>query len=323
MKYVNLGTTGVKVSALCMGTMTFGAQADEAASKELFEACLDAGVNFFDTADMYTSGESERILGGLIKGRRDGLVIATKVYFPMGEGVNDRGASRYHTTRACEASLRRLGTDRIDVYYIHRFDDDCDLEESLLGLELLARQGKILYPALSNFAAWQVQKALGVCALRGFIRPACIQPMYNLVKRQAEVEILPQAMDAGLGVLPYSPLAAGLLTGKYRKGAGGSGRISESEQYETRYGVSHYGQIAEAFVELADEVGMHPVSLAIAWVAAHPAVTAPLLGARNVTQLAPALASADIDLPYRSELYDRIRAISPDPPPATDRNEER
>ena len=167
--------------------------ADEAASKELFEACIGAGVNFFDTADMYTQGESERILGRLMKSRRDELVIATKVYFPTGEGVNDRGASRYHTMRACEASLRRLDTDRIDVYYIHRFDDGCDLEEALLGIDLLVRQGKILYPAISNFAAWQVQKALGVCELRGFVQPACIQPMYNLLKRQAEVEIFPMA----------------------------------------------------------------------------------------------------------------------------------
>jgi aryl-alcohol dehydrogenase-like predicted oxidoreductase len=322
MKYVSLGRTGVKVSTLCMGTMTFGAQADEAASKELFEACVGAGVNFFDTADMYTGGESERILGRLMKSRRDELVIATKVYFPMGEGVNDRGASRYHTVRACEASLRRLDTDRIDVYYIHRFDEGCDLEEALLGIDLLVRQGKVLYPALSNFAAWQVQKALGVCELRGFVRPACVQPMYNLVKRQAEVEILPQAADSGIGVLPYSPLAAGLLTGKYRN-KGASGRIVESAQYSTRYGAGHYAEVAEAFVELADEVGIHPVSLAIAWVGAHPAVTAPIMGARNVAQLEPALASVEVDIAYGDALYERVRALSPDPPPATDRNEER
>jgi len=322
MRYKAMGTTGVKVSQLCMGTMTFGQQADRAASRALFTRCLDAGINMFDCADVYAGGESEVILGELVKGRRDELVIATKAYFPTGAGPNARGASRYHLVRACEASLRRLDTDHIDVYYVHRFDDLTDLEDVCRGLELLVQQGKILYPAVSNYAAWQVMKALGIQRFRGWAATACIQPMYNLLKRQAEVEILPQAADAGLGVFPYSPLAAGFLTGKYRN-KGGSGRITESKQYSTRYGVGHYAEIAGAFVDLADEVGINPVSLAIAWVGAHPAVTSPILGARNVAQLEPALASVDVDITYGDELYERIRALSPEPPPATDRSEER
>jgi aryl-alcohol dehydrogenase-like predicted oxidoreductase len=321
MKYVDLGRTGVRVSELCMGTMTFGAQADEEMSGKIFARCLDAGINHFDCADIYADGRSEEILGRLIKGKRDDLVIATKAYFATGDGPNDRGASRYHLVRACEASLRRLGTDRVDLFYIHRFDDSASLEEVLRGLELLVQSGKILYPAFSNFAAWQVTKALGVSAMHGWAPAICIQPMYNLLKRQAEVELLPMAKSEGLGVFPYSTLGGGYLTGKYtRDDAEASGRITESAMYQVRYGEEHYPRIAVEFTELANELGHHPASLAIAWAASHPAVTAPLLGARNLEQLEPALASVEIDM--TPELRARISALSPTPPPATDRNEE-
>ena len=320
MKYVQLGQTGVRVSQLAMGTMTFGTQADEAMCQQLFARCMDAGINHFDCADMYAGGVSEQILGRLIKGTRDELVLATKGYFAMGSGPNDRGASRYHLVRACEASLERLGTDRIDIYYVHRFDDAASLEEVLRGVEMLVQQGKILYPAFSNFAAWQVAKALGIAQLRGWAPAVCVQPMYNLVKRQAEVEILPMALSEGLGVFAYSPLAAGLLTGKYTGGKSESGRLEENSMYGVRYGEASYERVARAFTQLAGELGVHPVSLAIAWVGAHPAVTAPLLGARNVAQLEPALESVSIEM--EPQLRARISALSLTPPPATDRNEE-
>ncbi|MCC6738778.1 MAG: aldo/keto reductase, partial [Planctomycetia bacterium] len=232
-----LGSTGVRVSELCFGTMSFGDPADEAASAALFRACRDAGVNFFYCADVYAGGRSERILGDLVRGCRDDVVIATKAYFPTGGGPNDRGASRYHLVRAAEASLARLGTDRIDVYYVHRFDDDTPLEETLRALDDLVRAGKILYPAASNFAAWQVTKALGIARAERIAPFACIQPMYTLVKRQAEVEILPMARSEGLGVFPYSPVGGGLLSGKYTAAnRPPEGRLVRNERYRVRYG---------------------------------------------------------------------------------------
>ena len=317
-----LGQTGLQVSTLCFGTMPFGGAADEPTAAALFHRCREAGVNTFDCADVYNHGAAETILGRLIKPCRDEVVVATKGYFPMGDGPNARGSSRYHLTRAVEASLRRLDTDRIDLYYLHRFDDVTPLEETLRGLETLVQQGKILYPAVSNFAAWQVAKALGIAALRSWAPVACVQPMYNLAKRQAEVEILPMAHAEGLGVMPYGPLGGGLLSGRYRRDARpDSGRLVDNAMYRTRYGDALYYDIAEAFTDLASEVGHHPVSLAIAWVAAHPAVTSPIIGARTLEQLGPCLASVDIDM--TPDLYDAISALSPTPPPATDRNEER
>jgi aryl-alcohol dehydrogenase-like predicted oxidoreductase len=316
-----LGRTGLKVSALGFGTLSFGADADEPTSAALFQRCREAGINLFDCADVYAKGRSEEILGGLIESCRQEVVIATKLYFPTGQDVNARGASRYHMRNAVEASLRRLRTDRIDLYYLHRFDDHTSLEETLRGLDDLVREGKILYPAVSNFAAWQVQKALGLAALHGWASPVCVQPMYNLVKRQAEVEILPMAAAEGLGVFPYSPLGGGLLTGKYGPGTRPtSGRLVENQMYMTRYGDAAYYTIAESFAQLAREGGWSPASLAIAWVGSHPAVTAPLIGARNLGQLEEALGAASIEMTH--ELRTRISFLSPAPPPATDRNEE-
>lgn len=316
------GKTGVKISSIAFGTMSFGSDADEATSAALFAACRDAGVNFFDCADVYALGGSERILGKLIAGCRDDLVISSKAFFPTGAGHNDRGTSRYHLVRAVEASLRRLGTDRIDVYFLHRFDERTDLAESLRAVEDLVRAGKILYPAVSNFAAWQTQKALGIAAREGFAPITAIQPMYNLLKRQAEVEILPQAASEGLAVLPYSPLAAGLLSGKYGKNERPEGtRVATNPMYAARYAGEGVYDVAERFRALAEEAGVHPVTLAVAWVSAHPAVTAPLIGARNVAQLAPALSAGDYVL--TPELRARIAALTPEPPPATDRSDER
>jgi aryl-alcohol dehydrogenase-like predicted oxidoreductase len=316
-----LGRTGVSVSELGFGTMTFGSEADEAESARLFKRCRDGGINLFDCADVYGRGRAEQILGKLISGCRDELVLTSKASFPMGPDPNACGASRYHIVRACEASLKRLGTDRIDVYFLHRFDPRTELEEALRGLELLVAQGKILYPAVSNFAAYQTQRAIDLEERLGWAKLCCIQPMYNLLKRQAEVELLPMALDNGLGVLPYSPLAAGLLTGKYSAHAQPeAGRMLVSATYKTRYAGEATRDVAARFVTLARELGHSPSALAIAWVAHHPAVTAPLLGARSVSQLEACLPATEIRLDASS--YAAISALAPKPAPATDRTDE-
>jgi len=322
MKYKNLGSTGIKISELCFGTMSFGAEADEKTSAEMFAFCREKGLNMFDCADLYAKGRSEEILGKLIKDCREEVIISSKVYFPTGPDVNAMGANRRHIMYAVEASLRRLASDRIDVYFIHRFDDITPLEETLRALDDLVHQGKILYIGLSNFAAWQVEKTIGLTALLGLAPVACIQPMYNLVKRQAEVEILPMAEAEKLGVLTYSPLAAGLLSGKYGKDKRPpSGRLVENKIYQVRYGEDWVFEVAEKFNEFARSHGYNPVSLAIAWVGSHPAVTAPIIGARNVAQLKEAIAATEIEM--TEELRREISGLSPEPPPATDRSEEK
>jgi len=318
-----LGRTGVKISRLSFGTMSFGDEADEAMSRRLFDRCLEAGINHFDTADVYADGRSEEILGRLVAaaGCRDRVVLASKGFFPTARDVNARGASRYHLVRAVENSLRRLATDRIDIYYVHRFDEVAAIEETLRALDDLVRQGKILYPAASNFAAWQVTKALGLAERMGAAPFVCLQPMYNLTKRQVEVEILPMAAAENLGVVCYSPTGGGLLTGKY--GAAqrpASGRLVENKMYQTRYGDPTYYDVAERFTALARERGVHPVALAVAWVASHPAVTSVLLGARNLEQLESALGA--LDVPMDDAQRAAVSALTPSPPPATDRTEE-
>ncbi len=319
MDYVFLGRTGVRVSELSFGTMSFGGDADEAMSAKLYAQTRDAGVTFYDTADVYAGGRSEEILGRLMAHERDELVVASKAYFPTGKGPNERGSSRYHLVRAVEASLRRLATDRIDILYLHRFDDKTALEESLRGLELLVQQGKILYPAASNFSAWQTMQALGISERQGWAPLACIQPMYNLVKRQAEVELLPMAEAMGLGVCTYSPLAGADVGSP--DDAETPARIRDNPMYAARYEADAERRIAASFTALANERGVHPVSLAIAWTAAQRAVTCPILGARNTEQLSPALASVEVEID--TDLQDAIAAISPAPPLATDRAEER
>jgi aryl-alcohol dehydrogenase-like predicted oxidoreductase len=322
MQYRTLGRTGVQVSRLCLGTMSFGGDADEAASAAMYRRARDAGINFVDTADVYGRGRAEEILGSLIAGERDELIIASKVHFPMGTGVNERGLSRRHIQLAVEGSLRRLGTDRLDLYFVHGFDDLTAMEETLRALDDLVHSGKILYPAVSNWAAWQVARALGISAAVGLAPFACVQPMYSLIKRQAEVEILPMALSEGLGVISYSPLASGLLTGKY--GGGGRpevGRLLVNQVHIRRYADAAYLEVADRFVAHARDRGVDPASLAVAWVAAHPAITAPIIGARNVDQMESSLGALEIAMTpeWRAE----ISALSPEPPPATDRSEEK
>lgn len=322
MNYRILGRTGVKVSPLCMGTMTFGDAADEAESARLFHRCREVGINFFDSANGYAGGRSETILGGLIADCRDEVAITSKFGFPQGDGVNDGGMSRRHIQLQVETSLKRLNTDRIDVYFIHRFDEDTPLEEPLRALDDLVRQGKILYPAVSNWAAWQIAKALGIQEYKRLARFECLQPMYNLVKRQAEVEILPLAEAEEIGVIPYSPLGGGLLTGKYTTTQKAQdGRLVQNQMYSVRYGDAINYEVASAFAVYARDKGYHPATLAVAWVMSHPAVTAPIIGARNLEQLESSLAALSVEMTpeWRAE----ISALSVEPPPATDRTEER
>lgn len=322
MKYRELGRTGVKVSSLCMGTMSFGGIADKAESARMFHRCREVGINFFDCANVYAGGRSEETLGDLIADCRDDIVLTTKVVGRTGPDVNAGGASRRHIKIAVEESLRRLKTDRIDVYFLHNWDADTPIEESLRALDDLVRQGKILYPAVSNWSAWQTMKAQGIAQSQRLARIECLQPMYNLVKRQAEVEILPMAASERIGVIPYSPLGGGLLTGKYTWGEmPNSGRLAENENYSVRYGVPDYYHTAAELAAHARENGLHPATLAVAWVMAHPAVTAPIIGARDLDQLEASLAALDVNM--TDEWYAQIAAFSPQPPPAHDRLEER
>ncbi len=318
MKYKILGRTGVQVSQLCFGTMSFGGDADEPTSAAMYKAVRDAGINFFDTANEYNKGVSEEILGRLAKGHRDDLVITTKVNAQIRPDPNARGTSRRHVVEAIEGCLRRLQTDRVDVLFLHRYDAMTPIEESMRGLEDLVRAGKVIYPAVSNWSAWQTQRAVDIQERNNWARLQVIQPMYSLVKRQAEVEILPMAEHNGIGVIPYSPAAAGLLSGKYSGQA--SGRLKTNKMYEARYGEEWAFETAEKYVALCKAKGLHPVSAAIAWVAAHPAITAPIVGARNLDQLQASLASVDVAM--TPELRQQIAGLSRTPPPATDRLEE-
>jgi aryl-alcohol dehydrogenase-like predicted oxidoreductase len=319
MDYRLLGRSGVRVSRLCFGTMSFGGDADESASAQMFKATRDAGINFYDTANQYNKGRSEEILGRLVRGSREDLVIATKTFNPTGDDVNARGNSRRHVTRALEASLKRLQTDRVEILYLHMHDPLVPVEEAMRALEDAVRAGKVLYPAVSNWSAWQVQQALGVQEASGWARLQAMQPMYSLVKRQAEVEILPMARANDVAVFPYSPAGAGLLSGKYLE-KNAQGRLVTNKMYTSRYGEPWMHEVAAAFVRFCEERNLHPVSAAVAWVGAHPGVTAPIIGARNLEQLAPSLAA--VKVPMTPELRAEISALSRTPPPATDRLEE-
>ena len=319
MKYKPLGGTGVQVSQLCFGTMSFGGDADAAMSAKMFRACRDAGINFFDTADQYNKGRSEEILGELMGKERDDLVIATKCYNPVSEDRNARGGSRRHMVRAVEASLKRLRTDRVEILFLHQMDPLTPIEETLRGFEDLVRAGKVLYPGLSNHSAWLTQRALDAQERAGWARLQIIQPMYSLVKRQAEVEILPMAADNGVSVIPYSPGGGGLLSGKFADKAA-QGRIAQNKMYAARYGEPWMHEVAEKFAAFCKQRGFHPMSAAIAWCGAHPAVTAPIIGARSTEQLQASLDSVKIEM--TAALYAEIAALSRTPPPATDRSEE-
>lgn len=319
MNYTILGKTGVLVSELCFGTMTFGSDADETESTRMFHRCRDVGINFFDCANNYSDGRAELILGKLIQGCRDEVIITTKVSQRVGKDVNALGSSRRHIMQAIEQSLTRLNTDRIDLYFIHHFDPLTPIDETLRALDDVVRQGKILYLGVSNWAAWQIAKALGISEKNHLARFECIEPMYNLLKRQAEVEILPLARAEKLGVIPYSPLAAGLLSGKYMD-ASAKGRIVEKQQYTKRYSSPRYYEIAQNFAQYAQTLGIKPSTLALKWVMANPDITAPIIGARNLAQLEDSLDALSLQL--SPEVLAHVTALSDTPANATDRLEE-
>lgn len=321
MEFKTLGATGLQVSALCYGTMSFGGDADEAESKKMFAACRDKGINFFDCANAYSRGKAESILGKLMASERDDLIITTKCFNAMSDDINSKGASRRNILSAVEASLKRLNTDRVEVLFMHRWDPVVPLEETLRALEKLVVDGKVLYLGASNYAAWQVAKGLGISEKMGWPRFDVIQPMYSMVKRQAESEIFPQAMAENLGVMTYSPVGGGLLSGKYGPDKRpDQGRLMSNKEYTARYGEDWVFETAGKFTELAKAKNVHPVSLAVAWAAAHPAVTCPIIGARSLEQLQPSLDSTEIDM--TPELHAEIAALGRTPPPATDRLEE-
>lgn len=322
MEFRTLGRTGVKVSQLCFGTMSFGGDADESTSAAMYKRCRDVGINFFDCANVYAGGRSEEILGKLMASERDELVITSKVCSAVGPGVNQRGLSRRHILLEVENSLRRLQTDRLDVLFVHHYDKETPMEETIRALDTLVQQGKILYPGVSNWSAWQMAKAHGIAAREGLARFECAQPMYNLVKRQAEVEILPFAQAEGVAVIPYSPMGGGLLSGKYTADKRpDSGRLVSNKMYMSRYAEGDYYQIAGDFTAHAQERGVHPATLAVAWVMHHPAITAPIIGARNVAQLEGSLAAVDVKM--TDEWWKEIAGLSYEPPLATDRSEEK
>ena len=321
MQYTFLSNTGLKVSRLCFGTMSFGGDADQSSSEKLYKKARDAGINFFDTANIYNKGKSENFLGKFIKDERDKIILATKAYFPTSDDINDRGNSRRHLIQAVESSLKRLGTDRIELFYLHRFDDKTDLTETARALEHLISSGKILHAGVSNFSAWQTMKLLSIQRANGWAPLVACQPMYNLVKRQVEVEILPLCQSEKLACISYSPLAAGLLSGKYSQSEikAKVGRLVDVPMYATRYKNESYYKTAANFVSYAKERNLNPVALAVAWVLSHPGVTSPILGARNCGQLGDSLLAVDITIENHREA---LSALSPTPSPATDRSEE-
>jgi aryl-alcohol dehydrogenase-like predicted oxidoreductase len=301
---------GTEVSRFAFGTMQFGGKADAEASHAMFDACRAAGINHFDTAVGYTGGASETLLGPMIRDERDDLFIATKVGF---EG----GAGRANILSQFDQSRRQRGEDAVDLLYMHRFDDATPLEETFETLAELQQSGAIRYIGVSNYAAWQVMKAQAVARALG-TKIDAIQPMYNLVKRQAEVEIFPMAVDQGITIFPYSPLGGGLLTGKYAKGV--LGRLAEDDRYNARYAQEWMHDCAAKLAELAAVHGHDPATLAVAWAALHSAQPYPIISARSLEQLAPSLAA--IDFAMDDALYAEISALSITPAPATDRLEE-
>jgi aryl-alcohol dehydrogenase-like predicted oxidoreductase len=315
MEHRSLGRTGVSVSPLCLGAMMFGAwgNADHDESIRIIHRALDAGVNFIDTADVYSRGESEEIVGKALKGRRDDVVLATKIHGPMGDDPNQRGNSRRWIAREVEASLRRLGTDWIDLYQIHRPEQDTDIDETLGALTDLVRQGKVRYIGSSTFPASQIVEAQWVARDRGRERFVCEQPPYSMLVRGVEEDVLPTTLRHGMGVIPWSPLAGGWLSGRWRKGAEPPSS-TRAQRLPARYDLGNPANqrkldAADALGTLADEAGLPLIHLALAFVIRHPAVTAAIIGPRTMEQLESQLGAAEVALD--DAILDRIDEIVP------------
>ncbi|HEX6312698.1 MAG TPA: aldo/keto reductase [Acidimicrobiia bacterium] len=314
MELRQLGRTGVRVTELCLGTMTFGREIEEAPSRAILDRYLDAGGNFVDTADVYGGGASEEILGRSVGARRDRIVLATKFRMVVGDDPNAGGASRRHVRAAVEASLRRLQTDWIDLYQVHCWDPAVRLEETVSTLDDLVREGKVRYVGASNYTGWQLAKALGIAALHGWEPFVSLQPQYSLVTRETERELLPLCREEGLAVLPWSPLGGGVLTGKYRRGEGapagsrGGDKTPSSFLVRERMQQDHNFAIAETVGKVAAELGRSPAQVALNWVLHREGVTSPILGARTMEQLDDNLDAAGWRLD--SELEARLDEVS-------------
>lgn len=308
-----MGRTGLKVSELCLGTMTFGVSADAAAAARMVDAALDAGVNFFDTANSYAGGESERLLGKALAGRREQAVVATKFFNPMGAGVNDSGTSRVHVMRAVEDSLRRLGTDWVDLYYVHHVDVETEPEEMLQAVDTLVRQGKVRYAACSNYEAWRLSEALWLSDRAGWARFECYQPQYSLVVRDIEPELLPLCAYKRLGVAVWAPLAGGFLSGSYRPGeqVRAGSRSAEGWAYPRRFFAPTAADTLRLLLQRAPESGHTPAQVALRWTVERPGITSAIVGARDAAQLAENLGAAGWRLD--AELAQALTAVSEPP----------
>ena len=319
MEFRTLPKTGLKVSRLSFGTMTFGAQTDEATAHRMMDCCLDAGINFFDTANVYNRGAAETIVGNWLKGRRDKIILATKVCGKMGDAPDEQGLSRAALHKAIDASLARLGTDYVDLYYLHLPDVATPIEETLEAMEALVQAGKVRFPAISNYAAWQVAEILWICEKRGYHPYFISQPMYNLIARGIEDEYLPFCRRFGVAVVPYNPLAGGLLTGKHaRQGGPALGtRFDGNQMYLDRYWHDDDFAAVEELRSIAAEAGKTLVELALQWLLAQPAVDSIILGASRLEQLEENLQAAEgprLDNPVLERcdaVWKRLRGVMP------------
>ena len=308
MKHTRLGRTGLQVSRLCLGTMTFGLQCDEPTSAAIMDRAFDGGITFFDTADVYplggagdTVGRTEEIVGRWLKRRRHDVILATKCFGRMGRARWEQGNSRKHILDAVDASLRRLQTDYIDLYQLHGYDPATPIDETLRALEDVVRSGKVRHVGCSNFLAYQVARAIGRSEALGVVRFDSVQPRYNLLFREIERELLPLCLEEGIGVIPYNPIAGGLLSGKHNPDAGpeeGSRFTlgTAADRYKDRYWHEGMFETVEALRPLAAEAGMSLPTMATAWVMANPAITAPIIGASREEQLTDTLAAAEVTL---------------------------
>ncbi|MEO5898355.1 MAG: aldo/keto reductase [Vicinamibacterales bacterium] len=309
MQYVTLGRSGLKVSRICLGAMTYGGRSDvrpwgldEEQSRPFIKRALELGINFFDTADMYSRGVSEEILGRALKdfGERDNLVIATKVFYPMSDDPNDQGLSRKHLMSSIDNSLRRLGTDYIDLYQIHRWDPDTPIEETLNALDAIVRSGKVRYIGASSMMSWQFARALYTSQRLGLARFVSMQNHYNLVYREEEREMFPLCIEEGIGVIPWSPLARGFLAGNRRSKEDGDTLRAKTDAFaHALYYAPEDFTVAERVAEVARERGVSPAQIALAWMLQKPGVTAPIIGATRMPQLDDAVAAVDLRLDHQ------------------------
>ncbi len=318
MEYRQLGRSGLKVSAITLGTMTFGGKArfsyvgktDQSEATRMVDIALDAGVNLLDTSDIYSSGTSEEIVGEAIRGKREHVLLATKARFPMGPGPNDAGLSRHHLMHACEASLKRLGVDHIDLYQVHEWDGLTPVEETMAALEALIASGKVRYVGVSNFTGWQLMKALGAADRAGTARFISQQIHYTLEAREAEYELVPISLDQGLGILVWSPLAGGLLSGKYRRGQAGpeDGRNFAGWPEPPIRDEARLYDIIEVLVEISEEHGVSAAEIALAWLLHRPAVASVVIGANTEEQLRTNIKAVELRLTDND--MERLNAVS-------------